>query len=178
MAIEIALVTEPAKTLTETDEKWLRRSFEIAKRAVKAGNHPFGALLVDPDGTDVLLEGENTVDSENDCTGHSEMNVIRQASRIFEPDLLAKCTIYASTEPCPMCAGAIYWSGIGRVVYGLSAERLTQIVEAEAPSLDKPLVVSSHIILEQSGKPVTVIGPALEDEASIGHVGVWQRLTH
>jgi tRNA(Arg) A34 adenosine deaminase TadA len=89
------------------DETFLRRAIAVAARARANGNHPFGALLVGPDGA-VLLEAENTVVTEHDATGHAERNLMSLASRRFPRELLAKCTMYTSTEPCAMCAGSVY----------------------------------------------------------------------
>src|SRR5262245_31183348 len=98
--------------LTPNDLQLLRRAIAVAQRARANGNHPFGAILVDDQGT-VLLEGENSVNTAHDATGHAEMNLVRDAVNQFEASQLATCTLYASTEPCPMCTGAIFWSGIG-----------------------------------------------------------------
>jgi tRNA(Arg) A34 adenosine deaminase TadA len=85
----------------------------LAWRAHEHGNHPFGAVLVD-DHNQVVLQAENTVVTERDCTGHAETNLMRQASQRFSPEQLATYTLYTSTEPCAMCAGAIHWGKAGR----------------------------------------------------------------
>jgi tRNA(Arg) A34 adenosine deaminase TadA len=84
---------------------------------------------------------------------------------------LAGCTLYSSAEPCAMCAGAIYWTGIGRVVYGLSERRLKIITgnHAENPTLDLPC----RTVFAAGQRSVEVIGPLLEDEAAALHDGVW-----
>jgi len=105
--------------MDEDDIRFLRASFVVARNARKKGNHPFGAVLVDDHGQ-ILLEAENTVVTARDCTDHAETNLMRQASSEYDSEFLAKCTIYTSTEPCPMCAGAIFWANVRRVVYGLS----------------------------------------------------------
>jgi tRNA(Arg) A34 adenosine deaminase TadA len=110
-------------TMNNDHSTHLRTAIAVARRAREKGNHPFGAILVDADGA-VLLEAENTVNTEHDCTGHAETNLVRMACRRFDRDVLERCTLYTSTEPCAMCAGAIHWSGIGRVVYGLGEEGL------------------------------------------------------
>src|SRR5260221_13089837 len=98
-----------------TDERHLRTAIELARRSRKNGNHPFGSLLTDAGGN-VLLEAENTVVTGRDATGHAELNLVRAASVQLDADALGSHTLYASTEPCAMCAGAIYWSATGRVV--------------------------------------------------------------
>ena len=101
-----------------SDIEYLKLSCEIAKRSREKGNHPFGCLLVDEEGN-VVLEAENTCETERDMTGHAETNLMRMASKQFEPDFLWKCTLYTNIEPCAMCSGAAYWVGVGRIVYGL-----------------------------------------------------------
>ncbi len=151
-------------------EKLLRRSFAVAKRAQSNGNHPFGAILVDAAG-EVLLEAENGFLPDRDMTGHAERLMATQASKTFAPGVLSACTLYTSAEPCAMCAGAIYWAGIGRVVYGLSERRLKTLTgsHAENPTLDLPC----RIVFAAGQRPVEVIGPLLEDEAAALHAGVW-----
>ena len=83
----------------DTTERLMRAAIEVAQRARDHGNHPFGALLVDQD-NNILLTAENTVVTENDCTGHAETNLMRLASQKYDPDFLAMCTLYTSAEPC------------------------------------------------------------------------------
>lgn len=99
--------------MDKNDLKFTRASIEIARRARNNGNHPFGALLVDENGQ-IAIEAENTVVTAKDCTGHAETNLMRKASSKYDNAFLAKCTIYTSTEPCPMCAGAIFWGNVRR----------------------------------------------------------------
>ena len=104
------------------DETFLRRSLAVARRARSNGNHPFGAILMSGTG-EILLEVENGYMPDRDMTGHAERLLATAASRQFDPKFLAGCTLYSSAEPCCMCAGAMYWAGIGRMVYGLSERR-------------------------------------------------------
>lgn len=152
-----------------TDEDVLRCAFELACRARAHGNHPFGAVLVNPDGT-IALEAENTVVTDGDCTAHAELNLIRIAFRTLGPTSSGH-TMFASTEPCPMCAGAAYWSGIGRIVYGLSATRLKAMTSpGRPPSID----LSCRDVLARGARRVVVVGPLLEDEAVEVHRGFWR----
>lgn len=158
--------------LTSLDhEDYLRRSFDVARRAQTHGNHPFGAILVGPDGA-VLIETENGFMPERDMTAHAERLLATQASKAHPPAFLASCTLYTSAEPCAMCAGAIYWAGIGRVVYGLSERRLKTTTgnHAENPTLDLPC----REVFAAGQRPVEVIGPLIEDEAALLHAGVWE----
>jgi len=142
----------------------------VAKRAHGHGNHPFGCVLVGPNG-DVLLEAENGYMPDRDMTAHAERLLATAASRKFRPAELSACTMYTSAEPCAMCAGAVYWAGIGRVVYGLSETRLKQITGSheENPTLDLPC----RVVFSAGQRKVGVVGPMLEDEAAEQHKGVW-----
>jgi tRNA(Arg) A34 adenosine deaminase TadA len=116
------------------------------------------------------MEAENTVVTEHDCTAHAESNVMRQASREYDHDFLAKCTIYASTEPCPMCAGAIYWANVRRVAYGLSQQSLYAMF---AEDEEEVLRLPCRELFARGQKPIEVIGPILEEEARKVHEGFW-----
>jgi tRNA(Arg) A34 adenosine deaminase TadA len=152
------------------DEKFLRRAFAVAQRARDNGNHPFGAILVGPDDT-VLLETENALVDGRDMTAHAERLLATAASRQYEPKFLAQCTMYTSAEPCAMCAGALYWAGVGRVVFGLSEARLKQMTgnHAENPTLSLPC----RTVFAAGQRPTEVVGPLLEDEAAAQHEGMW-----
>ena len=152
------------------DQTYIRTAIQIARRARENGNHPFGALLVDAQGQ-ILLEAENTVITERDCTGQAETNLIRAATRQFDPDYLAGCTLYTSTEPCPMCAGAIFWGNLRRVVYGLSEVELYKLTGDQT---DEVLLLSCREVFERGRKPIEVVGPMLEDEAREVHLGFWK----
>jgi tRNA(Arg) A34 adenosine deaminase TadA len=136
------------------------------------GNHPFGAILVDRSGG-VLLEAENGYMPAHDGTAHAERLVATEACRTLSADVRAKATLYSSAEPCAMCAGAIYWAGIGRVVYGLGEQRLRGITgnHPENPTLDLPC----RAVFASGQRPTEVVGPMLEDEAEALHDGVWTR---
>ena len=150
----------------------LRSAIEIARRSREHGNHPFGALLVDGAGT-VRLEAENTVVTGRDCTGHAETNLMRKASQAFEREFLANCSLYTSAEPCAMCAGAIYWGSVGRVVFAVSEAQLLEMTRAnpENPTLSLPC----WEVFARGQRPVQVEGPApeLETEGKAVHLGFW-----
>jgi tRNA(Arg) A34 adenosine deaminase TadA len=154
---------------------FLRRSFDVARRARMHGNHPFGAILVSAAG-EVLIEMENGFLPDRDMTAHAERLLATQASKQFDSRILAGCTLYSSAEPCAMCAGAIYWAGIDRVVFGLSERRLKTITgdHAENPTLDLPC----RTVFAAGQRHVEVIGPLLEEEAATFHVGVWDAGHH
>ena len=149
----------------------LRRAVAVADRARAAGNHPFGALLVDAEG-EVLLEAENTVGTTRDVTGHAETNLVSQATRRFDAAALAGTTLVTSCEPCAMCAGAIYWSGIGALVYGLSESGLLALTgdDPENPTMSLPC----RTVLASGQRAIAVTGPLLEAEAAASHAGFWR----
>ncbi len=155
--------------MNEIDLKFIRASIELAGRARDNGNHPFGALLVDEQGH-ILLESENNVVTEKDCTGHAEPNLMRKASQKYDSEFLAKCTLYTSTEPCPMCSGAIFWGNVRRVVYGLSEEGLYEMV---GKGVEDVLYLPCREIIGKGRKLIEVIGPVLEEEAKNVHEGFW-----
>jgi tRNA(Arg) A34 adenosine deaminase TadA len=142
----------------------------VARRSREHGNHPFGALLAGQDGR-VLLEAENTVVTTGDCTGHAETNLIREACQQLTAEDLASATVYTSTEPCAMCAAAMYWAGIPRVVFGLAEAELYAITGADPknPTLSLPC----REVFGRGQRRVEVIGPLLESEARSVHDGFW-----
>jgi tRNA(Arg) A34 adenosine deaminase TadA len=156
--------------MSNGNRKHLRRALELAQKARDHGNHPFGALLVDGDGN-VVLEAENTVRTDRDVTAHAETNLMRLASARFEPDFLERCTLYTSTEPCAMCAGAIYWGNIRRVVFATSQEQI-QAVSAGNPQ-NMQLELSSREVFARGDHPVEVSGPHLPRESLAVHEGFW-----
>jgi len=141
----------------------------LAARAVAAGRHPFGAILVGPDDETVLLEQGN-VDSVN----HAEAVLAREAARRFDATTLWRSTLVTTVEPCAMCAGTQYWAHIGRLVYGMSERDLLSLTGAhpENPTLDLPC----REVLARGQKPIEVIGPVPEVQVAIAtlHRGFWQ----
>ena len=113
----------------------LRRANEVARRAMSLGRHPFGAILVAPDGETVLAEQGNV-----DTVNHAESTLARTAATNYTPDYLWHCTLVTTVEPCAMCAGTQYWANIGRLVYGMSERRLLQLTgnHEENPTMDLP----------------------------------------
>ncbi|MET0144655.1 MAG: nucleoside deaminase [Ilumatobacteraceae bacterium] len=153
-----------------TNEELVRRSCDVAARARAAGNQPFGSLLVGPDG-EVLLEAENTVVTARDATGHAETNLVRDASVRFDEARLRTCTLVSSTEPCAMCAGAIYWSGISHVVFGLS-EAVLRVMAGAVPTYPT-MALPCRVVFASGSRRVTVSGPVDIAEARAVHDGFW-----
>ncbi len=156
--------------MKESDPNFLRRALEIAARSRQNGNHPFGALLVD-EHDEIVIEAENTVVTEADCTGHAETNLVRKASAKYDEAFLRKCSLYTSTEPCPMCSGAIFWSGIGRMVFGLGQARFYEVVAGEGVAVE--LRLPCREVFARGNREIEVVGPLLEDEATAVHEGFW-----
>ncbi len=156
--------------MNELDHKLLRRAIELSALAPGGGDTPFGAVLADPEGT-VLAEAVNKVLTTGDTTAHAETALIRLATSTIPHEQLATATLYASTEPCVMCAGAVLFSPIPRLVYGLANQRLREI----RGHLDfNPTVdLDCRSVIAAGHRPVEVVGPELADEAAIPHESYW-----
>jgi tRNA(Arg) A34 adenosine deaminase TadA len=157
--------------LTQAEEAFLRRAIELAREARADGRHPFGSLIVDANGKIVVESRNNALRPAGDPTQHAELLACAAAGKLFTEAELAACTLYTSTEPCAMCAGAIYWTGIGRVVYALPETGLLSFTGShqENPTLDLPC----REVFARGQRPVTVAGPFLEIEAAAVHEGFW-----
>ncbi|WP_375386648.1 nucleoside deaminase [uncultured Microbacterium sp.] len=163
-------MTSHAVESAAIDRAHLRHAIALAGAARERGDHPFGAIVVTPDGT--IVEGLNSVVSATDPTGHAETNLVRLAAAALAPSVLTASTLYTSTEPCAMCAGAIYWSGIGRVVYALAEFELIQMVDAQEgiPTLALPC----REVFARGGRSIDVVGPVPLPEAVAVHAGFWR----
>jgi tRNA(Arg) A34 adenosine deaminase TadA len=165
-------MTDKYSHSTTDDEMLLRKAFDIARRAKENGDHPFGALLADANGF-VLMEQGNGFSAEGgDMTAHAERLLSTRASRAYRPAFLAGCTLYTSAEPCAMCSGAIYWAGIGRVVFGQTEKSLKALTgdHPENPTLDLPC----RTVFAAGQRKVEVIGPLLEQEATALQEHFWR----
>jgi tRNA(Arg) A34 adenosine deaminase TadA len=154
------------------DETLLRKAFAVARKAREGGDHPFGCILVDEAGN-VLMEQGNGYHAEGcDMTAHAERVLASRASKAYRPEVLARYTLYTSAEPCAMCAGALYWAGVGRVVYGQSERDLKQQTgdHPENPTLDLPC----RTVFEAGQRPVEVVGPLLAEEAAALQGDFWR----
>ena len=154
---------------TDADAVYLRRAIAAAQASRDAGRHPFGSLIV-LDG-EVIAEAHSLKSRDADATGHSEMRVVREASSKHAPAVLARATLYASTEPCAMCAGGTYWAGIGRVVYGFSEASLRALTQDHP--WNPTLALPCRELFARGQRRIEVIGPLLEAEAAKPHEGFW-----
>ncbi len=146
---------------------WMKRALVLAGQSVVAGNHPFGALIVLDDR--IIVEAENTVNVESDVTRHAEMNAVSQACGTIGEADRGRAILFTSTEPCAMCAGALYWAGLKTVVYGCSAATLGEIAGAS-------LKCHSRDVFLGAVDPPELYGPLLEGEAAAQHQSYWPHL--
>lgn len=153
------------------DESLLRQAFAVAQRSRAQGDHPFGAILADRDGTVLMEQGNGFSVEGHDRTAHAEKLLATRAGKAFSLEVLAGATLYSSAEPCAMCAGAIYWAGIGRVVFGQTERGLKAMTgnNPENPTLDLPCAV----VFAAGQRPTEVVGPLLEDEATQLQADYW-----
>lgn len=107
--------------MTGYDEKYMRLALEEAKQAYEKGEIPIGAVVTSRGR--VVGRGHNMTEALTDVTAHAEMIALTAASETLGGKYLPECTIYVTVEPCTMCAGALGWSQIGRIVYGASDEK-------------------------------------------------------
>jgi tRNA(Arg) A34 adenosine deaminase TadA len=154
------------------DEALLRQAFDVARRSRAAGDHPFGSVIADGEGKLIMEQGNGYTSEGGDRTAHAERLLASRAARAYGLKFLARCTLYTSAEPCAMCAGAIYWAGIGRVVYGQTEKALKAQTGAheENPTLDLPC----DIVFAAGQRPTEVVGPLLEEEAAQLQADFWQ----
>lgn len=153
------------------DATLLRQAFAVARRARESGDHPFGAVLADGNGTVMREQGNGYTAEGGDRTAHAERLLASWAARHVSLAALRDCTLYTSAEPCAMCAGAIYWAGIGRVVFGQTERALKAQTGAheENPTLDLPC----HVVFEAGQRPTEVVGPLLAEEAAQLQADFW-----
>ena len=149
----------------------LRESIRVGEAARAAGNHPFGAVLADAAGRVLITMGNAYLTDRG--PGHAEANLARAAARTYDGAFLGSCTVYSAFEPCSMCAGTIYWAGIGRVVFGVTEARLLEMTgdNPENPTMS----LSCRDVLAAGQRDVIVEGPFpdLEDEIIRSHDGFW-----
>jgi tRNA(Arg) A34 adenosine deaminase TadA len=148
----------------------LRHANGVARQAMQDGHHPFGAVLIAPDGQTVLMSQGNI-----NTVNHAEATLARAAAAQYSADYLWQCTLVTTVEPCAMCAGTQYWANIGRVVYGMTEAQLLSFTgsHSENPTLDLPC----REVFARGQKAVEVIGPVAEMRDTIAtlHLDFWRR---
>ncbi|MDY6409522.1 MAG: nucleoside deaminase [Prevotella sp.] len=105
----------------KTDEQWMRRAIAEAEAAFRDGEIPVGAVVVA--NNRLIASAHNLTETLTDVTAHAEMQAITMAANTLGGKYLTGCTLYVTVEPCTMCAGAIGWAQVERVVYGASDEK-------------------------------------------------------
>ncbi|MFJ5720616.1 nucleoside deaminase [Streptomyces sp. NPDC093149] len=123
--------------LTGAEHQHLERAVGLAAEALRAGDAPFGSVLVSAEGQ-ILAEDRNRVNSLGDSTRHPEFELARWAAEHLTADRRAEATVFTSGEHCPMCSAAHGWVGLGRIVYAHSATQLTQWL-TELGALSSPV---------------------------------------
>jgi tRNA(Arg) A34 adenosine deaminase TadA len=142
----------------DDDIRHMRAAIAASREAAAQGDMPFGAVLV-KDGR-ALLVARNNQNSTRDCTGHAETTLVREAQRSLGDVALRGSTVYASGEPCAMCAGAMFWAGVSRIVYAASAPTI------DAALGGMTLGARCADVLANAAPAVRVEGPLLEEEAA------------
>lgn len=165
------IAAQASQLPTEQDLALLRRTIALSEQSRARGRHPFAALVADEHGNVISEAGNNSMPPEGDPTQHAELVAAAKAARLRTPQQLARATLYTSAEPCCMCAGAVYWTGIGRVVYALSEHALLGLTgdHPENPTFSLPC----REVFARGQRAVAVLGPLLEDEAAAPHRGFW-----
>jgi tRNA(adenine34) deaminase len=141
----------------ETEAEFMQLAIAASERAVLNGDTPFGATLV-RDGTVLHVSGNNQV-TTSDCTGHAEVVLLRESASKHGFAAVRGGTVYASGEPCAMCAAAMFWAGVGRVVYAATTQ---DIIDALGPPF---LRLRCAEVMNAGDRVVPVEGPLLRDEA-------------
>ena len=160
--------------MTELDLRLLRRTKEIAHEAMERGNHPFGALLADKDGN-ILIEQGNAF-SEGGSAYHAETILLLKAAKTYSPEFLKSCTLYSNFEPCCMCTGALYWTNVGRLVFGATEKDLLKFTgdNEENPTFS----LSSREVVSHGQKDIIIEGPvqdgAFLEKICRDHIGFWK----
>lgn len=154
----------------ERDLGFLRRTIAMADQAVREGRRPFAALVVGADGQ-VIAEATSTQGVDRDWTAHAEMSALRLACGAASWERLEGATLYASGEPCPMCAGAVFWCNVRRLVYGLGEPGMRALRQGHPRG--KGIEMGCREVLARAPRSIEVIGPLLEDEARAAHEAFW-----
>jgi guanine deaminase len=142
--------------MTEQDAHFMRLAIDKALEGVGRGNSPFGATIVK--GSDIVTVAHNVVWETTDITAHAEVNAIRLACKRLDTIDLSGCTLYSTTEPCPMCFSAIHWAKIDKIVYACT------IADAQIAGFSE-LTISNAQMKEIGGSPVIVVEQYMRDES-------------
>ncbi len=139
----------------DEDEKFMKLAIGKAREGVEEKEAPFGACIVK--NGEVIVVAHNIVYSNCDSTAHAEINAIQKACRKLRTIDLSGCTIYSTTEPCPMCFSAIHWAKFKRIVFGTRIRDAKRIGFSEIPLTNRRLKQESRV-------PVRIKGNVLRKE--------------
>jgi tRNA(Arg) A34 adenosine deaminase TadA len=145
--------------MTLDDTTAMQLAIAASRHALAAGNGPYGAVLLSAQG-ELLHEAGNRQVTDADCTAHAEVVLVREAQARLGADALRGGSVFASGEPCAMCAGALFWAGVRRIVYGASNPLMAELLGGEL------LPVRCAEVLAGAQPAVQVDGPWLEDAAA------------
>ncbi len=153
---------------------YLRKANEAAIDARARGNTPFGAVLVDENGEILMTQG-NAEKDFHDATAHAEFTLASRASRAYSKEQLKNCTLYTTCEPCPMCTGGIYWTNIGRIVFGITEGKLLEMTGSD--DKNPTFAMGAAAVIAAGQKDIELIGPIDEitDEVVEAHKGFWTK---
>ena len=140
---------------TDIDKQMMHHAIEACRRGIESGQSPFGSAIAR--GDELIVATHNHVWANTDITAHAEVHNIRLACEQLEAVELHGCTIYATTEPCPMCFSAIHWAKIERIIFGSSIE------DAQSAGFSE-LTISNEQMKNDGGSPLEIVGPLLRDE--------------
>jgi tRNA(Arg) A34 adenosine deaminase TadA len=140
-----------------TEQEFMRIAIHKAQEGIAAGQSPFGAVIV-RDG-EVVAATHNTVWRDGDPTAHAEVMCIRRAAAVLKTIFLNGCTMFSTTEPCPMCLAAIHWAKIDRVVFGAT------IADATAAGFGE-LHVDAKLLAEMGKSPLCVDSGLLREDCA------------
>lgn len=136
-------------TQQQLDEQFMRRALEEAHSAAEADEVPIGAVVVSPKGA-IIGRGHNLTEALNDVTAHAEMQAITAAATRLGGKYLTGCTLYVTVEPCAMCAGAIGWAQISRIVYGAPDPKRGYRVFASRPPFHPRARVEGGLLADEA----------------------------
>ncbi len=153
---------------------YLMEANREAVQARSTGNTPFGAVLVDASGEIIMRQG-NAEHDLHDATAHAEFVLASRASRTYDKQYLWGCTLYTTCEPCPMCTGGIYWANIGKIVFGITEERLLEMTGAD--DKNPTFHMGAEKIIAAGQKEIALEGPIpeMEEEIVEVHKGFWDK---
>lgn len=143
---------QQVKTDITGDEYYMRRALDEARRAAAAGEVPVGAVVVCQGR--IIARAHNLTETLHDVTAHAEMQAVTAAADALGGKYLDVCTLYVTVEPCPMCAGALAWAQLGRLVYG-APDAKRGYTTLGAPLLHPRTQVAAGVLADECGALMT-----------------------